>query len=629
MKHIPQYLVLGTALKNIATRITVQHSISSYALLAFIAIHTPDAHAQKVNQSQDFKITVKADSHNQWEGKRNKIWNSWKSTNGHGFQFIKDTRKVTDKFQITEMKNVRIMGGYKQPDKHHWLKEIKNGEPICDFTGLIKILQKEMELGIRPAIILDQVPWALADWKDGYSYGDVPSAKTVNYYSPRYGYSGHAVDFEIWQKYVKMFIQTCIDNFGKEEVTKWMFRVSTEPNNGKHWLASWEDYLKHYDYTVEAVLEIIPNAYIGPGNFIGAWFAVEQLGYSTDKWNGRKKGSVEDFLKHCAEGTNYATGKKGTRMTFLAFSAYTNLSAKTPSANSLPFEPCFERARQLLDGKYKVLHKYIKDNDAIPQWFPIDVHEYGDLPSLSKSEWLWATEWMAGMHAYTMELAYTYGVNKTSFWFQSRPWYAYYPYVRVNEMLSKMEGGSLVEIKKQTVSENEKLKYGAIAAWKNDALYVLVYNFNWDPLKVGNLQKKRTHTIDNTITLTIEGERISTYKKWDLEHSIINEKTGNASWYYEARKDLDNHEDLSIKDPKKYVIRLPTKGWKGPIKEILTSTGEYSENGLFDKYNKLSEMGVVTDSPATVKIDRQGNIVFSSVPFTQSGVQLLKFTPSK
>tara|TARA_B100000809_G_C15140818_1_gene533257 strand:- start:486 stop:3782 length:3297 start_codon:yes stop_codon:yes gene_type:complete len=578
------------------------------------------------NQSQNFEIDVFADSTNQWTGKRNTIWNSWKSTNGHGFSFVKNPKKVTNsKFQLSEMKNVRIMGGYKQADKHHWLKEVKNGEPICDFTGLIEILQSELDHGVRPAIVLDQVPWALAHWKDGYAYGkDKPSPETVKYWWKNYGYCGPAKDFLVWQKYVNKFVQACVDAFGKEEVTKWMFRVGTEPNNGNHWLATWEEYQMHYDYTVDSVLDVIPNAYIGPGNFIGMWLATKEAGSSKDIWNGRKLGSVEEFLEHCANGTNYATGEVGTRITYLAFTAYTNLATANPTANALPFESCFSKARQLLDGKYKSLRKYTTDNDVIPKWFAIDVHEYGDLPSLVDAEWLWQTEWMAGMHAYVMDLAYNqYGVYKTSFWFQ-KGFGQFYPIARVCEMLHEMEGGTLVAVKKNTKAESEKLKHGALSAWKDGSLYVMIYNYNWDPLHQGTLKGKRDHSIDNTITLNIAGENIAKHKKWSLDHTIINEQSGNASWYYDLKEELDTHPDLTVKEGR-FHARNAKEGWEGPVDKIIMSQKKYRKNGLYQKYEQLSKIGVVGKNlPVTIT---DGKVVYKSQPFTQSGVQLLKFTP--
>lgn len=52
----------------------------------------------------------------------------------------------------------------------------------------------------------------------------------------------------------------------------------------------------------------------------------------------------------------------------------------------------------------------------------------------------------------------------------------------------------------------------------------------------------------------------------------------------------------------------------------------YADNGIYEKYKKLSEIGIVaTDIP--VRLSRK-EIVYTSKNFTQSSVQLLKFTPA-
>jgi xylan 1,4-beta-xylosidase len=378
---------------------------------------------------------------------------------------------------------------------------------------------------------------------------------------------------------------------------------------------SWTDYIKHYDHTVQAVTGVIPNAWIGPGNFVAEWLADEEHEHHY---------KVRDFVSHCAEGVNYATGEKGSRMTFLAFSAYVISGSPKADKRALCHDMAFSKAREMLD-EYPELNKYL-DNDAMPGWFTIEAHEYGDPASLNGKEWLWMTEWMAGFHAYVMDLAYnSYGVYKTCFWFQSQWYNQMYPYVRVNQMLDEMQGGALVEVKKNTTSERPKVEYGAISAWKDGSLYVLIYNFNWDPLHQGTLRGKRTHTIDNTITLTISGKSISAHSTWALDHKIINERSGNGCWYYELKADLDAHPDLEAQDGN-YYVRFPKEGWRGPVEEVIFSRGAYANNGLYEKYQKLSEIGIVgSDVPVSLSEKR---IIYTSENFTQSGVQLLKFSPA-
>lgn len=483
--------------------------------LFLVLLCAPSSRA--ADQSQDFRIDVLADETSQWEGERNRLWNSWDSFPAHGHQFTRRAKKRGPKgseyWKPAKVMNCRILGGMKDPRRHRWLLGVKIGEPICDFTGLIEILKRERAEGLTPGIILDNVPWALGHRKAP----GPPSEKTMKYWA-KYGHSGPPVDFDVYKKYIRKFLMACIKAFGRKEVSSWQFRVGTEPDHDRI-SVDWEGYVKHYDHTVQVVTEIIPNVWIGPGNLIASWQDKHKAGYK-----------LEAFLKHCAEGKNHATGKTGTRMNVLAFSAYTTSHSPGPTTLSLPHEFAFRKGRTLLE-KYSVLDKY-RDNDAIPDWFTIEAHEYGDLSSLLPGkEWLWMTEWMAGLHAYTMDMAYNeYGVRRTCFWSQ-KGYGQFYPYVRVIQLLAEMEGGVLVKVRKRTKSQSDKVKHGAISVWKDGSLYVLVYNFNWDPLRTGpGSLKRRTHSINNTITLTVSGRSISRHRKWKLDHKIINEQSGNGSW---------------------------------------------------------------------------------------------------
>lgn len=594
-------------------------TIQLTVLLFFVGLPAGQSLAQKgpepsndsIDQSQDFKIDVYADNTHQWTGERNKVWNSWGSHQSHGYSFLRDPKGwMAERWAPKQIKNVRIMGGMKDPTKHRWMLGVKDGEPVCDFTGLIEILRAELDAGLTPGIILDEVPWELAV---RIAPGP-PSAKTMKYWNDKYGNDGPPRDYDFWKKYIQQFLNACIDAFGYDEVSGWQFRVTTEPDNDRHWGGTWAEYIKHYDHTVQAVVEVIPNAWIGPGNFISMWLVAE---------NEHQLGTVEDFVRHCALGKNHATGKIGTRMTFLAFSVYSMSTSPKLDARSFGFDVAFKKARKILNA-HPELNAYL-DNDAMPGWFPIEIHEYGDLPSLV-GEYLWMTEWMAGYHAYILDLAYNdYGITKTSFWFQSQMYNQMYPYVRVSQMLAEMEGGDLVEVKKRTTSQNNKVKHGAISAWKDGSLYVMIYNFNWDPLHQGTLRGDRTHTIDNTITLDISGESISSHPRWTLDHKIINEKSGNAAWYHDLKAELDEHPDLEAQE-ERYYVHIPRQGWKGPVEDIMFSRGAYANNGVYQKYKERSETGIVGMN-IPVK-SSGGKINYTSENFTQSGVQLLKFTPA-
>ncbi|HEU5396814.1 MAG TPA: beta-xylosidase, partial [Verrucomicrobiae bacterium] len=72
-----------------------------------------------------------------------------------------------------------------------------------------------------------------------------------------------------------------------------------------YWHGSHQDYFKLYDYAVEGVRRALPQARVG---------GPETAGGPGGKF-------LEQFLDHCAHGTNYVTGKIGSPLDFISFHA--------------------------------------------------------------------------------------------------------------------------------------------------------------------------------------------------------------------------------------------------------------------------------------------------------------------
>ena len=112
----------------------------------------------------------------------------------------------------------------------------------------------------------------------------------------RYGNTEPPNDFRVWSSYVRQLVQALVEEFGRDEVSRWRFRVGTEPDlNPGHWTGTKEQYLAHYDHTVAAVASVLPSATIGPGNIIDP--------VKKRKWQSWGA----DIIEHCATGTNHAT----------------------------------------------------------------------------------------------------------------------------------------------------------------------------------------------------------------------------------------------------------------------------------------------------------------------------------
>lgn len=167
----------------------------------------------------------------------------------------------------------------------------------------------------------------------------------------RYGNTEPPADFDLWSSYVRQFVQALVDEFGRNEVAKWRFRVGTEPDlNPGHWTGTRMQYLKHYDYTVAAVQSVLPDADIGLGNVVAPM-------------RGRRQKSwALAIINHCASGINHVSGQPGTPLGFFGSSYYTTV----------------ERTDKQFDEVVKFLRGKL---DNHPQFVsvPIEIQEFGIL----------------------------------------------------------------------------------------------------------------------------------------------------------------------------------------------------------------------------------------------------------
>ena len=169
-----------------------------------------------------------------------------------------------------------------------------------DFSKLINNCRGIVNLGAKPYLKLGSVP---------VKYSKNASTDTVfgtNIYPPD--------DYDVYYNYIAACARALVEEFGKDEVLKWRFAVMTEFENGDWFQAesgdpeeSFEAYCKLYDYTVQALIDEISEDV-----FVGA----HAMAVTEGLWDER------DFIKHCAQGTNYRTGKKGTVLRLLTASFY-------------------------------------------------------------------------------------------------------------------------------------------------------------------------------------------------------------------------------------------------------------------------------------------------------------------
>lgn len=194
-----------------------------------------------------------------------------------------------------------------------------------DFTVLIENCRGVLELGAKPMLKLGSVPLKYSAKAGGEQYFG------TNIYPPD--------DYDVYYNYIAAIAQALVDEFGREEVLSWRFGVMTEYENADWFMANSgkpEDaaveYCKLYDYTVQALIDVI-----GEDIFVGA----HAMAVTEGHWDERI------FIEHCASGTNYKTGKKGSRICYLAASFYDMKPGEETSG--MPLAETIEHLRKAAD----------------------------------------------------------------------------------------------------------------------------------------------------------------------------------------------------------------------------------------------------------------------------------------
>ena len=174
------------------------------------------------------------------------------------------------------------------------------GRAEYDWTTVDRVYDVYVGAGCKPMVELDFMPHDLSAFPrdDPYDSGRYP---------PR--------DFDLWRELNRQFALHLIDRYGLEEVRTWYFSSWNEPD-GYGWLRldptgdpkdpAWEaerakTFLKVHDYAVDGILAADDQLRVGGPDI--AYYAE----------------FLEMFLQHCDSGTNFATGKKGTRLDFISF----------------------------------------------------------------------------------------------------------------------------------------------------------------------------------------------------------------------------------------------------------------------------------------------------------------------
>lgn len=182
-----------------------------------------------------------------------------------------------------------------------------------DFSSLITSCKGILAYGAKPHLKFGSVP---------LKYSALARTDTTfgtNVYPPD--------DYDVYYDYIYALCEALVSEFGKEELLTWRYGVMTEYENSDWFKASdgtpestATEYCRLYDYTVDALQKAI-----GEDVFVGA----HSMTVTEGLWD------ETIFIEHCAKGTNYKTGEKGTRICFLSSSFYDSTPSEFTSGKTL------------------------------------------------------------------------------------------------------------------------------------------------------------------------------------------------------------------------------------------------------------------------------------------------------
>lgn len=324
-----------------------------------------------------------------------------------------------------------------------------------DFEPLIKNCRGILKLGAKPHLKLGGVPIKFtSDYVIG---GDF----SMNIYPPD--------DYEQYYTYIKAITQALVDEFGIDEVRSWRFGCMTEYENGGWFQAksgepkdSMIAYCKLYDYTVQALIDVL-----GEDITVGA----HSMTVTEGLWD------EAEFIKHVAKGTNYATGKKGTKISFLSASFYDTTPGKYTDGKTLP-------------ETIKYLKKYAKRYGLNNLFYGVDEGRIlRGLNSGKNDDQLWMRitgyTWQAAYDARLFTQGINSGLDYFSSWgflsdglFEGNPTVSYH----VASNIAKLAESRKADVTKAVVKAGRGVESECLAGWNEETgtLRLMTYNFKND-----------------------------------------------------------------------------------------------------------------------------------------------------
>jgi xylan 1,4-beta-xylosidase len=450
--------------------------------------------------------------------------------------------------------------------------EDASGRAAYDWTILDKIFDTYVGMGLKPLVEIGFMPEALSSHPRPYQH-DWPQGGLWT------GWAYPPNDDGKWAELVYRWVRHCVERYSNAEVQSWYWEVWNEPDIG-YWQGTPEEYHKLYDYAADAVKRALPEAQVGGP-------------HSTGPANPKAAEFLRKFLEHCARGTNYATGKPGAPLDFVAFHAKGN--------------------PQVIEGHVRMgIAQHLK---SIAKGFEIvsSFPEHRDKPVIlgeSDPEGCAACSarvhpqnayrngtlypaYTAAVFARTLELAARYSVNLEgavtwAFEFEDQPYFDGFrslatngvdkPVLNLFRMLGLMDGAQIPAQSSQAEDLTEILKTGisgvpdvaALATRGDNSVSILVWNYHDDDVRASDAEVELT--VDR---LPTEASRIL------VRHYRIDARHSNAYtvWKEMGSPQSPNAQQYAQLEKAGQLEMLNSPAWMSPEKGRLLLTFRLPRHG--------------------------------------------------
>lgn len=483
--------------------------------------------------SSSDRVTIRIDA-NQRIGPMKPMW-AWFGYDEPNYTYMKDGKKLLS--ELAELSPVpvyvRAHNLLTTGDGTPALKwgstnaytEDENGRPKYDWTIVDRIFDTYVERKMKPLVEIGFMPKALStrpepyqhDWKPGLPYGRIYTGWT---YPPN--------DYDKWRELIYQWVKHSVERYGKAEVESWWWEVWNEPDIA-YWRGTPEEFQKLYDYAADGLKRALPTARIGGPHVTGP--------------NGERTQKIlAGFIEHCLRGTNYATGKTGSPLDFVAFHA-----KGAPRVVEGHVRMGISNQLRAISNGFRIAASFPELKDI-----PIVIGEsdpegcaacsVATNPENAYRNGTMYSSYTAAQLARTYELADLHKVNLLgsvtwAFEFEDQPYFAGFrdlatngidkPVLNVFRMLGRMSGDRL-RVESSSAAGVEEIRdkgvrgapdIYALGARDRRGLTVLVWNYHDDdlPAPAADIELTIAGAPDGRPTLThyrVDGDHSNSYEAW-------------------------------------------------------------------------------------------------------------------